>query len=75
MADIAFHLAILRAARNPFHRQLQDVVNTALRISIRFTNQVQGQGATFADHERVFDAIARHDPEDARASWSAIRCC
>lgn len=40
MADIAFHLAILRAARNPFYRQLRDVVNTALRISTRFANQV-----------------------------------
>lgn len=68
MADIDFHLAILRGSRNPFYRQLQDTVNTALRISIRFTDQLQGQGATLSDHERVYEAIVGRDPERARAA-------
>lgn len=72
MADIAFHLAILRASRNPFYRQLQDVVNTALRISIRFTNRLQGQGATIAEHARVYDAIRRRDPEGARQAMHML---
>ena len=65
-ADIGFHLAILRATGNPFYVQLQDVVDAALRLSIRFTRQVQDRGATFADHRRVFDAIVAKDTERAR---------
>ena len=65
-ADIAFHVAILHATRNPFYHQLEEMVNTALRISIRFTNQIKGAGASLADHERVFEAILARDPERAR---------
>ena len=41
-ADIAFHLAILHASANPFYVQFRDVVTTALRTSIRFTNRING---------------------------------
>ncbi len=41
-ADIAFQLAILRASKNPFYAQFRDVVATALRTSIRFTNRIKG---------------------------------
>lgn len=37
-ADIAFHMAVLQASANPFYVQFKDVVATALRTSIRFTN-------------------------------------
>ena len=39
-SDIAFHVAVLRASRNPFYAQFRDVVSTALRTSIRFTIRV-----------------------------------
>ncbi len=44
-ADIAFHVAIMRASRNPFFAQFRDVVGTALRKSIRFTNRFKGRTA------------------------------
>ena len=41
-ADIAFHVAVLQASGNPFYAQFRDVVETALRTSIRFTNRFKG---------------------------------
>jgi len=71
-ADITFHVAILRASRNPFYAQFRDVVSTALRTSIRFTNRIKGRTANVADHAAVRDAIAAHDPEGARAAMRAL---
>jgi DNA-binding FadR family transcriptional regulator len=65
-ADISFHVAILRASGNPFYAQFRDVVGTALRTSIRFTNRVAGRTANIEDHARVHGAIAQGNPEDAR---------
>ncbi len=63
-ADIEFHVAILRASGNPFYIQFRDIVTTALRTSIRFTNRIAGRTASIADHAAVHAAIARGD-EDA----------
>lgn len=65
-ADIAFHVAILEASKNPFYRQFRDVVSTALHTSIRFTNKIKGHSASIADHGAVLDAIAKRDQEGAR---------
>lgn len=67
-ADIAFHVAILRASKNPFYAQFRDVVATALRTSIRFTNRIKGRTASIADHAAVRDAIVARDPDGARAA-------
>lgn len=56
-ADIAFHVALLRAAGNPFFAQFEDVVTTALRSSIRFTNRFKGRSADLAAHRAVLEAI------------------
>ncbi|MGJ8498459.1 FadR/GntR family transcriptional regulator, partial [Glaesserella parasuis] len=45
-ADIAFHIAVLKASQNPFYAQFRDVVTTALRTSIRFTNRIKGRTAS-----------------------------
>lgn len=71
-ADIAFHVAILRASRNPFYEQFRDVVGTALRTSIRFTNRIKGRTANVADHAAVRDAIVAKDPDGARAAMRAL---
>ena len=71
-ADIAFHLAILRASKNPFYAQFQSVVATALRTSIRFTNQIKGRSANIADHAAVADAIAARDAAGARVAMRRI---
>ena len=60
-ADIEFHVAILRASGNPFYIQFRDIVTTALRTSIRFTNRISGRTASIADHAAVHAAIANGD--------------
>jgi DNA-binding FadR family transcriptional regulator len=64
-ADIAFHVAILDATNNPFYRELGGLVNTALRISIRFTNRIKGRTASIPSHEIVADAIIARDAQKA----------
>ncbi|WNO53571.1 FadR/GntR family transcriptional regulator [Stakelama saccharophila] len=57
-ADIEFHVAVLRASGNPFYVQFRDIVSTALRTSIRFTNRIAGRSASIDDHAMVHSAIA-----------------
>ncbi|HMA52231.1 MAG TPA: FCD domain-containing protein [Magnetospirillaceae bacterium] len=64
-ADVAFHVAILKATGNPFYRHLDEMVNTALRISIRFTNMIKGREADIGAHEAVYRAIAARDADRA----------
>ena len=71
-ADIAFHLAILRASANPFYAQFQSVVSTALRTSIRFTNRLEGRTASLPQHRAVLHAIERHDAPAAYAAMAAL---
>lgn len=71
-ADIAFHLSILRASGNPFYAQFRDVVATALRTSIRFTNRIVGRTADLAAHGAVKDAICAGNPARAHAAMTAI---
>lgn len=71
-ADIAFHLAILRASANPFFGQFRDVVATALRTSIRFTNRIKGRTADLAAHRAVLVAIEARKPDAARKAMSKI---
>ena len=71
-ADIAFHVAILRASSNPFFAQFCDVVATALRTSIRFTNRIQGRTADLAAHEAVLRAIEARDVDRSRTAMMQI---
>jgi DNA-binding FadR family transcriptional regulator len=71
-ADIAFHIAILHASGNPFYRQFRDVVETALRTSIRFTNRFKGRTASLPQHEAVLTAIEQRDGDRASAAMTAL---
>jgi DNA-binding FadR family transcriptional regulator len=71
-ADIAFHVAVLRASQNPFYAQFRSVVATALHTSIRFTNRIKGRSANIADHAAVAHAIAAGDAEAARDAMRRI---
>jgi DNA-binding FadR family transcriptional regulator len=71
-ADIAFHVAVLNATGNPFYAQLRGLVNTALRISIRYTNRIKGRTASVPAHEKVFDAIVARDAKGASEAMRAI---
>lgn len=71
-ADIAFHVAILRASNNPFYAQFRSVVGTALRTSIRFTNRLAGRSSSIADHTAVYDAILARDADLARQAMITL---
>ena len=71
-ADIAFHVAVLRASGNPFHMQFEGLVATALRTSIRFTNRFVGRTASLPQHRAVLDAIAAGAPEEAAAAMRVL---
>lgn len=71
-ADIAFHIAVLEASANPFYAQFRDVVKTALRTSIRFTNRFKGRTASLPQHRAVLTAIEAREPEQARVAMSAL---
>lgn len=69
-ADIEFHVAILRAGGNPFYIQFRDIVTTALKTSIRFTNRIAGRTASIEDHAAVHAAI---EAGDEAAAFEAMR--
>lgn len=71
-ADVAFHVAILRASGNPFFGQFRDVVSTALKTSIRYTNRMAGRTADLAAHEGVMTAIFARDDKGAHRKMQAI---
>jgi DNA-binding FadR family transcriptional regulator len=71
-SDIAFHIAVLKASSNPFYMQFKDVVTTALRSSIRFTNRFHGRTASLPAHREVLDAIEAADAAGAQAAMRAI---
>ncbi|MEO0368384.1 MAG: FadR/GntR family transcriptional regulator [Pseudomonadota bacterium] len=65
-ADIQFHLSILDASENRFFMQLGRIIDTTLRVSIRFTNRRTGvRAASYDDHKRIFDAISDKSGEAA----------
>jgi DNA-binding FadR family transcriptional regulator len=71
-ADIAFHVSVLQASNNPFYLQFREVVATALRSSIQFTNRIKGRSASVADHGAVRDAIMRRHADGARVAMQRI---
>ena len=71
-ADIAFHIAVLQASGNPFYVQFRDLVETALRTSIRFTNRYQGRSASLPAHQAVRDAIVARNVAGAHEAMESI---
>src|SRR3954469_25238792 len=71
-SDIAFHIAVLEACGNPFYRQFSDLVETAVRTSIRFTHRFQGRTASLPAHRAVLAAIEARDPPAACQAMATI---
>ncbi|QNK03923.1 FadR family transcriptional regulator [Dyella telluris] len=71
-ADVAFHVSVLRATGNPFYAQLDELITTALKISIRQTNRIKGHTASVSAHRRVFNAIKAGNAARASAAMKAI---
>lgn len=70
--DIAFHIAVLNASGNPFYMQFRDLVETALRTSIRFTNRFVGRTASLPQHQAVLDAVEAGDIAAAESAMAEI---
>ncbi|HVY87159.1 MAG TPA: FadR/GntR family transcriptional regulator [Caulobacterales bacterium] len=72
-SDIAFHVAVLEATGNPFFVQLRELIETALRFSIRRTNAYKGVPlASVLDHKRVADAILAGNAPSAERFMRAL---
>jgi len=72
-ADISFHNAILEASGNRFFVQLTQFINTALRVSIRYTNHIKGvRNADVDAHAAIFERIKKGDADGAKAHVSEI---
>lgn len=72
-SDIAFHLSILNASGNRFFMQLGRIIDTTLRVSIRFTNMRTGVPAgVHADHKKIYDAICAKKPDEAERQAAAL---
>lgn len=65
-SDIAFHVSVLQATENRFYMQFEQLVETALAVSIRMTNKLVGArvGDT-AEHMKVYNAIEGRDGDRA----------
>lgn len=72
--DIAFHLAVLEGSNNRFLIQLDGLIETALRFSIRMTNRLKGvRVASVTEHKDVADAILAGDAVKARAAMEYMQ--
>lgn len=72
-ADIAFHVAVLRASGNRFFAQMRELIESTLRFSIRATNHYKGvPSASVADHKKVCDAIMVSDPKGAETAMQEL---
>jgi GntR family transcriptional regulator, transcriptional repressor for pyruvate dehydrogenase complex len=65
-ADVAFHLAIATAARNPFLYRLTDVIRVYLeRMRGSLPSWRHDRSDVLAHHQAVYEAIASHEPAAA----------
>ena len=72
-SDISFHSAILQASGNRFYGQMRAFIETALRVSIRFTNAIKGVGGADVDaHAKVLRAIKQRNPRLARKNVESL---
>ena len=70
-ADIAFFTALFESTDNRYFIQLTDFVSTALRVTSRYANRLQGFSINnLAMYEAVFDAIVQGN---SMAAFSLIR--
>ena len=67
--DSAFHLTLLRAARNRVLERMTQPMHELLSYAQALTDAIPGVLArALSDHERIADAVARRDPDGARAA-------
>jgi DNA-binding FadR family transcriptional regulator len=73
LADIEFHIAILEASNNPFFYSMSAMIESAMRISIRYTNrQLRQRVASYEEHDGLLQPILDRDPEGAASASRAV---
>jgi GntR family transcriptional repressor for pyruvate dehydrogenase complex len=71
-ADVAFHLAVARAARNTVLSDLLNNIQSLLHVWIRRVIEGEGEsGSSYIEHVPIYDAIERRDPEAAAVAMGA----
>lgn len=64
--DVKFHSALAEVARNSIFVALNQALSTWLRAQRASSVSIKGSPeAAYAAHSRIFEAIARHDPDAA----------
>jgi len=72
-ADVAFHVAILHASRNPVLANLGNVIGAALQNAFRLTTSASlNYKKTLAAHGEVLEAIRMRQPDVARSRMQAL---
>jgi len=72
-ADVAFHVAILNASKNPVFMGLSNLIGQALRSSVRLTTPASNDyPRALHAHGDVLEAIRLRQPEQARARMQAV---
>jgi GntR family galactonate operon transcriptional repressor len=72
-ADLDFHLAILRATKNPVFASLGSVIGAALSNAFRLTTSLtDSYERTLAAHGEVLEAIRLRKPEAARQAMLGL---
>jgi len=72
-ADIEFHSSILYASKNRFFMQMSRFIETALRVTVTYTNKIsQTDFASYEVHKRVFDPMKVGDIDAAVVAMRAL---
>lgn len=75
LADLAFHLAVLQAARNPFMRSVGNLIEAALVGVFRLNSPATDpalMAQTAATHSRIVEAIRSRDSDRARRAMEEV---
>jgi DNA-binding FadR family transcriptional regulator len=73
-ADLSLHITVANASGNPFMRSIGWVIEAALRASFMLSAPVEAQEReiVLASHERIVEAIAAGDADDAAAQMTGV---
>jgi GntR family transcriptional repressor for pyruvate dehydrogenase complex len=71
-ADLAFHLGIVRAARNPVvETMFGSITGLAVELMLRSLGDQEVVRVSVPYHRKIADAIRDHDPDEARSLMAA----
>lgn len=73
-ADLSLHITVANASGNPFMRSIGWVIEAALRASFILSAPVEApeRETVLASHERIVEAIAAQDADEAAAQMASV---